>query len=118
MEVDRAKGIITAIVSTDHLVDSKYIKDSAVNQRQYLVLFADMNPTDTSVKLCFAVEDAVEDYTVHEYPATDTERDLIRSMMIDVMKTKFGMTPEEFYKCDDFVARYVDDSELNIGGQT
>ena len=118
MEVDRQKEVISAFIDTTQLIDSKYIKTTAANQRQFLSLYADMNPFDLTLKVSFLVENASEDYTEHEYPATEAELDMIKDMMIDAMKAEYGMTPQEFYNCDDFVAPYIYEEEVKLGEQT
>lgn len=115
IEVNRKEGCISALIDTSRMLGEKYIKSTAVNQRQSLLLAVDFYFSTDSLKVFFLVEGEREKYRQYKYSATKNELRLIKELIIETLQKEFNMTPQEYYNCDKFVVYYTDKKE--IGGE-
>lgn len=98
LDVDPKKGIITAIVDTDQVLDPGCIPESAARQWQYLEIFVDWHVKNDTLELFYGVEDEIDKYKFYPFPARKREVQMIKEVIIETIQNLYHMTFQEFYQ--------------------
>ena len=96
MQVDCDIGQeITAYLETWFDVDRKFGTDTASDDDKWLNLYAKYNPFEDTLRLEYTVTTATA-YEDGDYEPTEDEAKLIKEMITEKIRDKYGQTPQEF----------------------
>lgn len=90
---------ITAYLETWFDVDKKFGTNTKDNDDVWLNMYAKYNPFDDTLRIECEI-DKPKGSEYFDYTPTEAEAKLLKAMIEETIKSKYGQTPQEF--CKDF----------------